>query len=86
MKLAASPICENNPCTDAAVDVHHVVAIKVDMSRSLEYANLMSVCRSCHKLIETPPPPSFFLHPMEGNRSVPRTCVPPNKIPPGVRK
>ena len=83
LKLGNDPICEN--CrTDAAVDVHHIDPVKVNMSRSLEYANLMSVCRSCHKLVE--PPGRFLISSVAVHRSVPRTCVPPNKIPPGVRK
>ena len=82
MKLAASPICENNPCTDAAVDVHHRTPIKVDMSRALEYANLQSVCRSCHKLVE--PPGHFLISSVPALRSVPDSRVSPQLNAPGV--
>ncbi len=34
-------------------EVHHVIPIKVDPSQRLYWPNLMSVCRICHKEIES---------------------------------
>lgn len=54
IKLGNNPICQH--ChTEPAVDVHHVEPLKVSMNRALEYAGLLSVCRSCHKLVEGKP-------------------------------
>ena len=49
------PLCERCQTLGrvrAATEVHHVVPIRVDPSRRLDEANLMSVCRKCHEELE----------------------------------
>lgn len=44
--------CEEQGRVTAAEEVHHKVPINVDASRRLDWSNLMSVCRKCHREIE----------------------------------
>jgi len=51
----AHPMC--SLCLDkgkitAVEHVHHIVPIRVDRSRRLDWDNLMSLCEPCHKEIE----------------------------------
>lgn len=51
----AHPMC--SVCLDkgkitAVEHVHHIVPIRVDRSRRLDWDNLMSLCEPCHKEIE----------------------------------
>lgn len=51
LKLADTPVCEK--CGLAgAVDAHHRKPVKTHPELALEFANLMSLCRSCHQIVE----------------------------------
>ncbi len=40
--------CERRGLTVLAVEVDHIVSIKLDYSLRLDYDNLQSLCRQCH--------------------------------------
>lgn len=50
-KLARDPLCEvcmaQGRRTPATI-VHHLIELRVDYSRGLEYDNLQSICQACH--------------------------------------
>jgi 5-methylcytosine-specific restriction endonuclease McrA len=55
VKLANDPWCEKCLNDDhikiLAEDVHHIIDIKTDPTKCLEYANLKSLCKACHSSI-----------------------------------
>jgi len=46
-KLSESPMCEKCGRV-AATEVHHIVAHRGDWDKFVDYANLQSLCASCH--------------------------------------
>jgi 5-methylcytosine-specific restriction protein A len=53
--LAEHPLCETCEAigrTTAAIDVHHVVPVRADPSRRLDWTNLRAVCKACHAVEE----------------------------------
>ena len=54
MKLARAPLCEYGACgriTPATV-VHHILAVSRRPDLAFTLTNLLSLCRTCHDLIE----------------------------------
>lgn len=55
VKLTNNPWCEKCLKEDhlniLAEDVHHIIDIKDDPTKAIEYNNLMSLCKSCHSAI-----------------------------------
>lgn len=55
IKLTHNPWCERCIKEDnfftLAEDVHHIVDIKNDTTKAMEYDNLMSLCKPCHSSI-----------------------------------
>lgn len=53
--MAAQPLCAHcaeRGLTVLAVDIHHVIPIRVDAGRRLDLSNLVGLCRSCHAQAE----------------------------------
>jgi 5-methylcytosine-specific restriction endonuclease McrA len=51
LKINSDPVCEY--ClTEPTAEVHHEEPVKVNFDKALEYANLKSACKSCHKIHE----------------------------------
>jgi 5-methylcytosine-specific restriction endonuclease McrA len=52
VKLTSNPWCEKcnkeHGLLQPAEDVHHIVDLKDDPTKCLEYSNLMSLCKPCH--------------------------------------
>ena len=46
-QLNANPVCQQPPCTQAATDVDHIIAME-DGGPWTDMDNLQSLCRSCH--------------------------------------
>jgi len=51
MKLAETPLCEMDGCTQAAVLVHHTKRERDFKQDRLDYSLLMSVCQKHHNEI-----------------------------------
>jgi 5-methylcytosine-specific restriction enzyme A len=55
LKLKHDPLCEECRRRGQLVQataVHHVVPVKADPEKALEFGNLMSVCWACHNQLE----------------------------------
>jgi 5-methylcytosine-specific restriction endonuclease McrA len=54
-KRAVNPLCERcerHELVTAATEVHHIVKVSVRPDLKYEWSNLMSVCRTCHEMLE----------------------------------
>src|SRR6056297_495423 len=50
-KLAQDPLCEycsENERTTIATEVDHIIPLKIDWSRRLDFNNMKSTCHRCH--------------------------------------
>jgi 5-methylcytosine-specific restriction protein A len=55
LKLLAHPLCErceSEGRVSMAQDVHHIKPIRTAPDLRLDLSNLLSVCRSCHAMLE----------------------------------
>jgi 5-methylcytosine-specific restriction endonuclease McrA len=54
-KRAANPLCERCErmgLVVVATEVHHIQKVKDRPDRKYDWSNLMSVCRSCHEILD----------------------------------
>ena len=51
-KIENCPLCEDcltNDIIEPAIEIHHVIPLYKDFDKALDYNNLRSLCRACHK-------------------------------------